>query len=93
MSAIKFASKVSNILMVANIVGYMLFHTLKKYEMLGFFLGVSMNPSIIALTGLSIGFNAATWIIIQSLHLSIRDPNELIIAKVSLTGCSPLMYL
>lgn len=61
--------------------------------MLGFFLGVSMNPSIIALTGLSIGFNAAAWIIIQSLHLSIRDPNQLTVDKVSLTGCSPLMYL
>lgn len=79
--------------MASNITGYMLLHTLKKHQMLGFFLGVSMNPSIIALTGLSIGFNAAAWIIIQSLHLSIRDPNELTPDKVSLTGCSTLMYL
>ena len=93
MSAIKFMSNVSNAMMVINIAGYLLFHTAKKYEMLGFFLGASMNPSIIALTGLSIGFNAAAWVIIQSLHLSIRDPNELTLDRVSLTGCNTLMYL
>jgi len=79
--------------MVANIAGYGLLFTLKKYEYLGFFLGLSMNPSIVALTGLSIGFNAASWIIIQSLHLHIRDPSQLTSDKISLTGCSPLMYL
>lgn len=52
-----------------------------------------MNPSIIALTGLSIGFNAAAWVIIQSLHLSIKDPSELTLDKISLTGCNTLMYL
>lgn len=93
MSAIKFMSNVSNATMVMNIAGYLLFHSCQKFEMLGFFLGASINPSIIVLTGLSIGFNAAAWVIIQSLHLSIRDPNELTLDKVSLTNCSSLMYL
>lgn len=93
MSALKFISNVSNATMIINITGYLLFHTAKKYEMLGFFLGASMNPSIIALTGLSIGFNAAAWVIIQSLHLSIKDPSELTLEKVSLTKCNTLMYL
>lgn len=93
MSALRFSSAVSNALMVSNIAGYVLLNGLKKYEYLGFFLGVSMSPAIITLTGLSIGFNAASWIIIQSLHLSIKDPNELTLDKISLTGCSPIMYL
>jgi hypothetical protein len=93
MKAFKFTSNVSSILMISNIAGFGLLQTFKKFEFLGFFLGVSMNPSIIALTGLAIGFNAASWIIIQSLHLSIRDPNELNSHKISLTNCSPLMYL
>ena len=93
MKAIKLTSNVSNILMIANIAGYGLLHTLKKFEYLGFFLGLSLNPSIITLTGLAIGFNAASWIIIQSLHLSIRDPSQITSNKISLTGCSPLMYL
>ena len=62
-------SNVGNSLMVFNLAGYIFFNTLKKYKLLGFFLGVSMNPSIIALTALTIGFNGAGWIIRQSLHL------------------------
>lgn len=77
MKAIKFTTTVSNALMAINLTGYGLLYTLKKYEYLGFFLGISINPSIISLTGLAIGFNAASWIIIQSLHLSIKDPNQL----------------
>lgn len=77
MKAIKFTTTVSNALMAINLTGYGLLYTLKKYEYLGFLLGISINPSIISLTGLAIGFNAASWIIIQSLHLSIKDPKQL----------------
>ena len=74
MKAIKFTTTVSNALMAINLTGYGLLYALKKYEYMGFFLGISINPSIISLTGLAIGFNAASWIIIQSLQLSIKDP-------------------
>jgi hypothetical protein len=79
--------------MAINMVGYCIFYALKKYEYMGFFLGVSVNPSIILLTGLAVGFNAAAWIIIQSLQLSIKNVNELTAEKISLTNCSPLMYM
>lgn len=75
MKAFKFMTFVSNGVMAVNLVGYGLLYGLKNYEYLGFFLGLSINPSIISLAGLGIGFNAAAWIITQSLHLSIRDPN------------------
>lgn len=61
--------------MAINLTGYGILYGMNKYELIGFFLGVSINPSIISLTGLAIGFNAAAWIIIQSLQLSIKDPN------------------
>jgi hypothetical protein len=93
MKAIRFTTFVSNALMAINLTGYGILYGLKNYEFMGFFLGVSVNPSIISLTGLAIGFNAATWIIIQSLQLSIREANELTPEKISLTNCSPLMYL
>lgn len=67
-------TNVSTGLLVMNLAGYFVLQSAKKFGMLGFFLGASINPSMIVLTGLSIGFNAATWVIIQSLHLSIRDP-------------------
>jgi hypothetical protein len=75
MKAIRFTTLVSNGLLAINMMGYGIFYGLKKYEYMGFFLGVSVNPSIISLTGLAIGFNAAAWIIIQSLQLSIKDVN------------------
>jgi hypothetical protein len=66
-------SNLSNSVALFNIAGFAAFYLLNSYEYTGFFLGVSANPSIIALTGLAIGFNCAGWIIRQSLHLEIQD--------------------
>lgn len=71
--ALKFMTYISSTLLASNAIVYILLNSFKKIELLGFFLGVSLNPSIIALTGISIGFNCASWIIRQSLHLYIKD--------------------
>jgi hypothetical protein len=67
--ALKFMTHVANTLLISNITGYGVLTAFKKYQILGFFLGVSLNPSLITLTGLAIGFNCASWMIRQSLHL------------------------
>jgi hypothetical protein len=80
-------------LLGVNLLGYSAFNILEHYSYLGMFLGFSLNPAIVTVIGSNIGFNLAVWIIRHSLHLHITSERDLTIENISLTNCSPLMYV
>jgi len=55
--------KISSVLSIINLAGFLVLMADSNFYYIGYFLGASINPSLIFLNGVTIGFNCAAWII------------------------------
>lgn len=63
MVPLKLMARISTVIATINATIFYVLKFDQNYLYMGYFLGASLNPSIIFINGLAIGFNCAIWIL------------------------------